>query len=91
MQSKVIVWLPNEEDLIVFILSGVNRLCITGDHDKDAELYDNIDKDLEKILEDELIYGNWKYESFLYALSRKGISRRISVGSKATRSPYLER
>lgn len=59
----------NKEDLIVFILSGVNRLCITGDHDKDAQLYDDIDKDLEKILKDELTYGNWKYESFLYALS----------------------
>ena len=60
-----------DEDLIVFILSGVNRLCITSDHEKDAQLFDNIDEDLKKILRDELTYGNWKYESFLYALSRE--------------------
>ena len=61
----------NEKDIIVFILSGVNRLYISGDHSLDAQLYDNIDEDIEKILKDELTYGNWKYESFLYALSRE--------------------
>ena len=53
----------NEKDIIVFILSGVNRLCITGNHEEDVDLFE--------ILKDELTYGNWKYESFLYALSRK--------------------
>ncbi len=71
----------NEKDILVFILSGVNRLCITGNHKEDAEIYDSITgpeskvwipgSDLYEILKDELRYGNWKYESFLYALSRK--------------------
>jgi len=63
----------NEKDIIVFILSGVNRLCITGNHKEDAEMYDSIEEDVDlfEILKDELTYGNWKYESFLYALSRK--------------------
>ena len=93
----------NEQDLVVFIISGSPRVCFTGNHQIDTRIklfadndpyYDQVVKqdklrDVQEklfnnymgkygkgvklaleIFGDELIYSNWKYESFLYALSR---------------------
>ena len=51
----------NNDDLLVVIISGAPRLDV---EEKDYRL-------AFEMFKDETIYGNWKYESLLYALSRQ--------------------
>jgi hypothetical protein len=51
----------NNDDLLVVIISGAPRLDV---EEKDYRL-------VFEMFKDETIYGNWKYESLLYALSRQ--------------------
>ena len=66
----------NYEDLIVFVISGPDRICWNSET---ADQLPVISKSKEEAMakkfavdtfHDETIYGNWKYESLLYTVSR---------------------
>jgi hypothetical protein len=66
----------NYEDLIVFVISGPDRICFNSEaadqmrsapRSKEEAMAMNFAVDT---FHDETIFGNWKYESLLYAASR---------------------
>ena len=66
----------NYEDLIVFVISGPDRVCWNSEADDqmrgNAKSYEEAmaRKFAVDTFHDETIYGNWKYESLLYTVSR---------------------